>query len=522
MSSWNASIKYSRNALALYQGTTYTSLANSNQGNVPLYSPAWWTAGIAPSGGVTSVTGGTGVTVAGSSAVTIQANLGITGTGMSIDPGPGDVLNFENTGVVGLVSGPGIKLNSVANQRTPQTGVVDIDMDTSAGTVTGVTGANGTQVSPTTGAVVVTGASVLGDSQTVVAFAAGSGSGSDTWTVKPSTVTAGGAGIFVDAVAAGAGGPGTLGTYKVSNTGVRSVAAGSGISVSATTGDNVSIANTGVLGVSIAAGSGLAVTSAAGVSTLRTARVTISSAQVGFIVAPFTNSMFNYVISGGGGGGCGGYTNPSGPGGVGGGGGSSGETASGYLFVPQGKAVYFSVGAGGAGSAGNGNTSASNGGSTSITFANYVKTVRGGWGAPFPGGDGGGSETQPLCDFGGGSGSASTGVPSGNAGHGSLADGLSATSYVSPSERGYGGQGGGNYDPSVPNVINGSDVLTGIAGGNGGGANGASGSNDTLVPPLPATLGGGGGGGSANPETDAASAGSAGGDGYLSYYWQAM
>jgi hypothetical protein len=115
---WNPSTVYILNDVVEYSGFTYISIQTGNVNRQPDTNPLWW--GVSGGGGVTSIVAGAGITVSGSSAITIT-NAGVrsltAGTGMSLT-GTANNPTVVNNGVVTLTAGTGITLSGSANNPT--------------------------------------------------------------------------------------------------------------------------------------------------------------------------------------------------------------------------------------------------------------------------------------------------------------------------------------------------------------------------------------------------------------------
>lgn len=113
---WNPSTTYDLDNLVFFDGIIYICIQNANLNHQPNTSPTWW----ATNGGgssITSISGGAGIGVSGSTAILITntgvrtltggTNISITGT--ATDP----VVN--NNGVRTLTAGTNITLGGTAN-----------------------------------------------------------------------------------------------------------------------------------------------------------------------------------------------------------------------------------------------------------------------------------------------------------------------------------------------------------------------------------------------------------------------
>ena len=213
-------------------------------------------------------------TAVGAGSVT---SVGITpGTGISVSGSPittSGSITVTNTGVTSLVAGSNIAISG-------GTGAVTISStDQFTGTVTSVATSSGTFVSVTGGTITTTGTISSDLSATGTAGATTFLRGDNTWATpsgaytswtlagdsgSPQAVTDGNTATFT----AGSGistSAGATDTLTITNTGVTSNVAGSGISVSGATGA-VTIANTGV--TSIVAGTNVSISGATGAVTI--------------------------------------------------------------------------------------------------------------------------------------------------------------------------------------------------------------------------------------------------------------
>ena len=213
-------------------------------------------------------------TAVGAGSVT---SVGITpGTGISVSGSPittSGSMTVTNTGVTSLVAGSNIAISG-------GTGAVTISStDQFTGTVTSVATSSGTFVSVTGGTITTTGTISSDLSATGTPGATNFLRGDNTWATpsgaytswtlagdsgSPQAVTDGNTATFT----AGSGistSAGATDTLTITNTGVTSNVAGSGISVSGATGA-VTIANTGV--TSIVAGTNVSISGATGAVTI--------------------------------------------------------------------------------------------------------------------------------------------------------------------------------------------------------------------------------------------------------------
>jgi len=213
-------------------------------------------------------------TAVGAGSVT---SVGITpGTGISVSGSPittSGSITVTNTGVTSLVAGSNIAISG-------GTGAVTISStDQFTGTVTSVATSSGTFVSVTGGTITTTGTISSDLSATGTPGATTFLRGDNTWATpsgaytswtlagdsgSPQAVTDGNTATFT----AGSGistSAGATDTLTITNTGVTSNVAGSGISVSGATGA-VTIANTGV--TSIVAGTNVSISGATGAVTI--------------------------------------------------------------------------------------------------------------------------------------------------------------------------------------------------------------------------------------------------------------
>ena len=112
---WNPSTVYILNDVVEYSGFTYISIQTGNVNRQPDTNPLWW--GVSGGGGVTSIIAGAGISVSGSSAITVT-NAGVrsltAGTGMSLT-GTANNPTVVNNGVVSLTAGTNITLSGSAN-----------------------------------------------------------------------------------------------------------------------------------------------------------------------------------------------------------------------------------------------------------------------------------------------------------------------------------------------------------------------------------------------------------------------
>ncbi len=612
---WNNSTWYNRNFVVQYLGSPYISLVSSNYNRPPnTTTGVWWNPYTGPSQPVLSVRQGPGITVTtGSdpSNPTVSGNY-VEGQGINIENGTGTArtvsaaipsllastvapnpygsagvtivgtpfqtpFEVQNTGVTGLRAGTNVTLSSGVSAGGTYAGVVTVNATGGGGggAVSSVTGANGIAVAPETGAVVVTGPTVAGDAQTLVSL----NPTTSTWTIQPSTVTGGGAGVLVDIVTPVGTTPGS---YKVSNTGVTSntgsngicadsatgavnlvgptlagdsmtlvslnstgnpniwtiqpatLTAGTGIVVTPTdksgsTPGSYQVTATGLAGVAIAPNSGLDVTTASGTATVRTARTTITGPASGWLEPPSPTSTYRFVFTAAGGGGGGGSVLTAVPRGAGGGG--SGAFGEGAFLVGPGGRVVYGLGVGGAG----GTTTApgildgSPGGYTAIIPYSFASGLL--------------IAGPTILQLEGGTGGMS-GQTVGNGGNGGA---VSTNLYGTAMTYSFAGGGGGTTAGYTPAGSRG----TGIGGGNGtvgdlgvqgpggtGGGNnnidysataifaggGAGGGLSGGLGGLPTGAGNGGlgcgGGGAAGGLPPPASDGGNGGPGFLSYYWE--
>ena len=285
---WNAFTLYQENSEVTFLGGTWLALLNASQNidKAPDISPTYWvqtaigsglnsvtvSGGLAPNFGpniqfgsadgsiavtnatpnqvdmivnsagfVNSVVAGSGVDVSSSlnpNVATVSSNLTTTGSGLALTLNTGATPStIENTGVTSNVAGTGISVSS-------GTGAVTITNDG----VTSAVAGTGISVSSGTGAVTFSNSGVLS-----VADGTGGGTnsgitiGGSASTPTVATNLTAGTGIAV------VNGSGTA--LSISNAGVTSAVAGSGIGVSSGTGA-VTFSNTGVLSVADGTGGG--------------------------------------------------------------------------------------------------------------------------------------------------------------------------------------------------------------------------------------------------------------------------
>jgi len=131
---WNPSTTYIVNDIIVYDGIIYISIQGANLNHQPNSSPTWWATN--GSGGVSSIVAGQGISVSGSTAITITntgvrsltAGRGITTTGTANDPTVIALLPVRNGTTRTLTySGSPIVINnsvsSITNLLTIQLGV---------------------------------------------------------------------------------------------------------------------------------------------------------------------------------------------------------------------------------------------------------------------------------------------------------------------------------------------------------------------------------------------------------------
>ena len=281
---FNPYIYYSPGSHVLYQASSYqsTSLV-PNINRIPPSSPTYWTLVPSPSGGVLSVTGGTGIDTGGTAVNPVINNTGVIGisgasgggvkvTGTSLNPilsgtyygGSGISIAPDVSGNLPisafLIEGNGINLTDNINDS------ITIATDLSGGVGISVSNAS-TPVITNTGVTSVTAG-------TAISVSAGTGG-----------VTIGNTGVTALTAGTGIGISGSTGNVTISATGTAGVAS----VTSAGTGSGITIGGTGTnptVSTNLTAGAGIAIANGSG-SNLTIAQ-DISSATLTSYSFPYT------------------------------------------------------------------------------------------------------------------------------------------------------------------------------------------------------------------------------------------
>lgn len=117
---WNPSTTYILDNLVFFDGVIYICIQAPNINHQPNSSPTWW-ASNGGGGTITSIVGGAGISVSGSTSVLIT-NTGVRtlasgGTGISIGGTTTD-RTVSNTGVLTLTAGTNVSLTGTAQNPT--------------------------------------------------------------------------------------------------------------------------------------------------------------------------------------------------------------------------------------------------------------------------------------------------------------------------------------------------------------------------------------------------------------------
>ena len=112
---WNPSTTYIINDLVVFDGVIYICIQGANLNHQPNSSPTWWATN--GSGGVSSIVAGQGISVSGSTAITIT-NTGVRtlasgGAGIAIGGTTTD-RTVSNTGVLTLTAGTNCSIGGTA------------------------------------------------------------------------------------------------------------------------------------------------------------------------------------------------------------------------------------------------------------------------------------------------------------------------------------------------------------------------------------------------------------------------
>jgi hypothetical protein len=260
---WNPIVVYNVNDIVFYNSDLWVSLQNLNLNNIPGGVGNFWASTTGGGGGVATVNSGTGISITGTpSAPIVNTNVS-AGTGISIagsapliisstcvqsvsSAGTGITIGgtatnptIQNDGVLSVGAGSGIASTGGQNPSISNTGVLSVNSQTGAVSLT----SSGSTVAITNPAPGVINLEQAGGGGTLTGISAGSGIAVSGSAPVPTVSNTG-----VLSVSAGTGISSTGGqTPSIANTGVLSVGAGSGIA--STGGQNPSISNTGTLNV---------------------------------------------------------------------------------------------------------------------------------------------------------------------------------------------------------------------------------------------------------------------------------